>query len=187
VSDSIEQRAKDVETALDATVNTIRNKAREYQRQAEAQRRRFAWAKGATVTLGVLTPTFVTFQTQHTGTPEVSLWLGIAAIAITASTGIVTGLQATFRWGEGFSRASTASLELDELAATIDLDTMTARATTDHALKHAELTKQRDRALRQLQLITRKHIEGELAMIKEAERPREHVESTASRQLSSGA
>ena len=60
-----EERAKAVEQALNSTLEAIRSKAREYQRLAESQRRRFNWARGATVVLGVLTPTFVTFQTQH--------------------------------------------------------------------------------------------------------------------------
>lgn len=145
-----EERAKAVEQALDSTLKAIRAKAQEYQELAESQRRRFNWARGATVVLGVLTPTFVTFQTQHTSNPQLAFWLGLLAISITASTGIVTGLQATFRWGEGFGRASTTSLELDELAAGTDLDTLITRTSSDHTLKHTELTKHRDRALRHI-------------------------------------
>ena len=92
-----EERAKAVELALDSTLKAIRDKAQQYQRLAESQRRPYNWARGATVVLGVLTPTFVTFQTQYSASAQVAVVLGIIAIAVTASTGIVTGLQAAFR------------------------------------------------------------------------------------------
>lgn len=166
-----EERAQAVESALDSTLNAIRDKAQQYQQLAESQRRRYNWARAATVVLGVLTPTFVTFQTQYHASAKVAIVLGIIAIAVTASTGIVTGLQAAFRWGEGFGRASTTSLELDELASATDLATLSLRSSPDHTLKHTELTRHREGALRQMHLIVRKYIEGELALVTEAERP----------------
>lgn len=166
-----EERASAVEGALNSTLASIRAKALELEKLADRQRRRYNWARSATVILGVLTPTFVTFQTQHSGgSPQLAFWLGILAIGITAATGIVTGLQAAFKWGEGFGRATTASLELGELVDATDLDTLVVRTSQDSMLKHTELMKYQERALRQKDLIIRKYIEGELAVIREADR-----------------
>jgi hypothetical protein len=165
-----EERTKAVEKALDSNLAAIRAKALEFQQLAGRQRRRYTWARSATVVLGVLAPTIVTFQTQHSGSSQLTFWLGILAITITAGTGIVTGLHASFKWGEGFGRAATASLELEELADSSDLDTLIIRTSTDDLWKHGQLTQHREELLNKQHLIVRKYIEGELALIREADR-----------------
>ena len=182
-----EQRANAVENALDSTLKAVRDKALEFQQLADRQRRRYNWARAATVILGVLTPTFVTFQTQHSGSPQLAFWLGIFAIAITAAAGIVGGLQASFKWGEGFGRATTTSLELEELANAIDLEALVVRTSPDYVLKYTKLTEYRERALRQKHLIIRKYTEGELALIQEADRAqRDKKDGPQSRELLPG-
>jgi Protein of unknown function (DUF4231) len=166
---SPEERAANVERAFNSALATVRTRASEFQRLAERQRGRFNRARAATVILGVITPTFVTYQTQHNGGPEVAIVLGILAILFTASAGIVAGLQTTFRWGEGFGRASSASLELEELADNQELGTLVVRSSNDPMTKHAELVKHLDETVRQMRLVVRKFNEGELALVKEAE------------------
>ena len=88
------------ETALDEAVSLIRNKAEDYRKLARAQRRKYAFAKSLAVILGVLTPTFVAFQTQYTVPANLEyqkLLFGLVAIGLTAGAGVVTGLQAAFK------------------------------------------------------------------------------------------
>jgi hypothetical protein len=98
-----QQRAEMAEKALDATLAATEKKANEYQDLAQSQRWRYSIAKALAVVLGVSTPTFVAFQTQHPF-PDYNLLFSLIAICLTTGAGIVSGLQAAFKWGEGARR-----------------------------------------------------------------------------------
>jgi hypothetical protein len=177
-----QKRADMAEKALDATIKVIRDKAEYYRQLAHGQRRKYAVAKCLAVALGVLTPTFVAFQTQQSFTAEqwtAKLIFGLAAIALTAGAGIVTGLQAAFKWGEGFGRSTTANLQLDELAGSIDLQSLLYRTTPDHDIKHKELSRLHETAWRQMQQIVRGHTQSEIAEAAETKEQRNTEKNVA--------
>ena len=164
-----EEQAAQVETAFNSTLETIQREAKQYENLAHTQRSRYSWAKMATVVLGVLTPTVVTFQTQQS-LPQFQFALGIGAIALTAFAGIVTGLQAAFRWGEGYARWTGTGLALSELAISLELESRPYKSTTDADLKKTKLDELYEKAIRQRHLIMRKHTEAEIASVTDEKR-----------------
>jgi uncharacterized membrane protein (DUF485 family) len=116
---SLEQeRAENAQEALDTTLDATERKAKEYHELARIQRRRYSIAKTLALVLGVSTPAFIAFQSQHSFA-NYGLIFSVLAIVLTTGTGIVTGLQAAFKWGEGFGRYTTAAQQLDELIGSI--------------------------------------------------------------------
>jgi hypothetical protein len=161
-----QQRAEMAEKALDETLDAAVKKAKEYQELARSQRRKYSIAKALAVVLGVSTPTFVAFQTQHSF-PEYNLLFSIIAICVTTGTGIVGGLQAAFKWGEGFGRSTIAALQLDELVGSIKLESLLFRTTPDHGLKYNEMKRLHEKAWRQMRQVIQTQSQSEVADITE--------------------
>src|SRR5579883_2713712 len=107
-----EEKADQAEKAFDSALETIQNEAKRYQEFAHVQGFRYSLAKTATVVLSVLTPTLVTFQMQHSAPEEFQVAIRIGTVALTSLAGIVAGLQAAFRWGEGYARWTGTGLDL---------------------------------------------------------------------------
>ena len=167
-----QRRAELAEEALDATLQAAQKKASEYQKLARRQRCRYSIAKALTVVLGVSTPTFVAFQTQHPS-GEYSLLFSVIAICITTGAGIVGGLQVAFKWGEGFGRSTIASLQLDELVGSIRLESLIFRTTSDYGLKYDQMKRLHEQAWRQMRQVIQTHSQSEVADVTE---PRERAE-----------
>jgi len=160
------QRAEMAEKALDDTLHSAMEKAREYQDLARRQRKKYSIAKFFAVVLGVSTPTFVAFQTQHSG-DSYKLLFSILAICLTAGTGIVTGLQAAFKWGEGFGRSMIAALQLDELVGSIKLESLLYRTTTDYGIKYDKMKELYDKTWQQMRKVIQTHSQSEIAEVTE--------------------
>jgi hypothetical protein len=177
VSSLEQERAKLAENALDDTLKAAEKRAAEYLALAHSQRVKYSVAKSLAVVLGVLTPTFVAFQTQHSSA-NYSLLLGIIAISLTAGTGIVTGLQATFKWGEGFGRSTTAALQLQELVGLIGVESLLYRTTPDYGLKYNEMKRLYEKAWQQMQRVIQTQSQSEIADITQPTKHQEEL-STA--------
>jgi hypothetical protein len=130
------------------------------------------------VVLGVSTPAFVAFQTQHTFA-NYSLVFSVLAILLTTGTGIVTGLQAAFKWGEGFGRYTTAAQQLDELIGSIRMESEIYRTTPDNGVKREALKRLHERILQQMQQVIRTQTQAEIADISEPAK-RSEIHSGAS-------
>lgn len=159
-----QQRAEQAQTALDETLAAAEEKAKMYQELARTQRRRYSIAKALGVVLGVSTPTFVAFQTQHSSV-KYALLLSIIAICLTTGAGIVTGLQAAFKWGEGFGRSTTAALQLDELVGSIRLESLLYRTTPDYGLKFNEMKRLYEKAWQQMRRTIQTESQSEITDI----------------------
>ncbi len=161
---SEQTRAINAEKALDVTLQAAETRAAEFLRLAQVQRRRFSTARTFAVFLGVLTPTLVAFQTQRT---EIK-WLPVVAILLTAGTGIVSGLQAAFKWGEGYARNLTSAQQLDELLGAIKMESEIFRTTTDYQIKYDQMKRLQERTWQQVQQIVRSQIQAELADVSDS-------------------
>jgi hypothetical protein len=170
-----EQRAVLAEQALDSTLETTARKAREYKELAQKQRLKYSIAKTLAVVLSVSTPTFVAFQTQQHSASH-TFAFSIVAICLTTGTGIVTGLQAAFKWGEGFARSTVAALQLDELLNSIGLESLIYRTTPDNGLKYSEMKRLCERAGQQTQRVIQTLSQSEFADITQpTKRPEESL------------
>jgi hypothetical protein len=168
-----EQRAILAEKALDSALETTAQKAGEYKELAQKQHLKYSIAKTLAVVLSVSTPTFVAFQTQHLSANH-ALAFSIIAICLTTGTGIVTGLQAAFKWGEGFARSTVAALQLDELLNSIRLESLIYRTTPDSGLKYSEMKRLCEKTGQQTQRIIQTLSQSEFADITQpTKRPEE--------------
>ncbi len=159
-----QQRAEQAERALDETIEAAEKRARVYQELARAQRRKYSTTKALGVVLGVSTPTFVAFQTQHSSV-NYALLFSIIAICLTTGAGIVTGLQAAFKWGEGFGRSTTAALQLDELVGSVKLESLLYRTTPDYGLKYNEMKRLYEKTWQQMRRIIQTESQSEITDI----------------------
>jgi hypothetical protein len=115
----------------------------------------------------------VAFQTQHSFATYNVLFSTIA-ICLTVGTGIVTGLQASFKWGEGFGRSTIAALQLEELVGSIRLESLLYRTTPDYGLKYNEMKRLYEGAWQQMERVIKTQSQSEIADVTQpAKRPEE--------------
>lgn len=175
-----QQRAEQAEQALDDTLAAAVERAKIYQDLARAQRRKYSIAKALGVVLGVSTPTFVAFQTQHSSA-QYALLFSIIAICLTTGAGIVTGLQAAFKWGEGFGRSTTAALQLDELVGSIRLESLLYRKTPDYGIKYTEMKRLYEKAWQQMRRTIQTESQSEITDLTQ---PTQRLETSPTTNLS---
>lgn len=161
-----EKAVGEVENALNSTLQAIRAKAEEYRGMSSRQRSNYNWAKSLAITLGVLTPTFVAFQAQAF-LPTWDFYLGLVAVVLTATTGIVSGLQASFKWGEGYARAAMASLQLDGLANQTHLQILLHRTSIDTMAKYQKLYTLNEEAMSKYLTINNTFVNSEITEVTE--------------------
>ena len=156
----VQKRTRPYLDQLESLLNEIKRLADSYERKAARLHRASTVSKALIAVLGVTAPALVTYQTQQAN-PIVA----VLAIAITGIAGSATALQAAFRWGDGFGRASLTALALRRLARTIELQKVNAMETTDDLQRYFAIRKLVEEVTAEVDRIISQQIEAEVAVV----------------------